>query len=112
MCDAKTLTFGLLGGRSQSATPAAPKLPNPEAERAKAEASAAQSANAQLAADQRRRREQSSLIARGAPSPTFGDTGAAGLSPLGGSTSRSSTAKAGSLMGRGAPTVYGGGGLA
>lgn len=110
MCDAKTLTFGLLGGRSQS-VPAAPKLPDPAAERAKAEAAAAQSANAQLAADQRRRREQSSLIARGAPAPTFGDTGAAGLSPISGSTSRSTTAKAGSLMGRGAPTVYGGGGL-
>lgn len=49
-----------------------------ESERAAASASAVQSANAKLAADNRRRREQRSLLAQGAPSdgvpePTLGD---------------------------------------
>lgn len=93
---------------------------DPAAERAKAEAEAAQRANAKLAADQRRRRDQGSLLAKGAPAPTFslGDAeGSEGLSPIGapGSlslrkpTSRSTVAQQSSLITRGAPS-YGGGG--
>src|SRR5574343_277368 len=44
---------------------------DPAAERAKAEAEAAQRANAQLAESNRRRREQGSLLSKGAPAPTF-----------------------------------------
>jgi hypothetical protein len=93
---------------------------DPAAERARAEAEAAQRANAKLAADQRRRRDQGSLLAKGAPAPTFslGDAeGSEGLSPIGapGSlslrkpTSRSTVAQQSSLITRGAPS-YGGGG--
>jgi hypothetical protein len=95
--------------------------PDPAAERAKAEAEAAQRVNAQLAADGRRRREQGSLISRGAPALQLGDEGEAtgtGASPLGapGSggrlTSRRTVAQTASLMSRGAPAGggYGGGG--
>ena len=96
--------------------PSAPRQPNAEQERAKAEATAAQTANAKLASDQRRRREQASLLSKGAdsPSPTFGDPasttdGGTGTGPLSGRTSRSTVAKqSSSLMARGAPMVYGG----
>ena len=96
---------------------------DPAAERAKAEAEAAQRANAKLAADQRRRREQGSLLAKGAPAPTFslGDTEGDPLSPIGpaGSglgarmgrallSSRSTVAQQASLITRGAPSVGGG----
>lgn len=121
MCDAKTLITGvglggmLFGGRKP---PAPKKQPDPGQERARAEAEAAQRANAQLAMDQRRRRGQSSLMARGAPSspqPTFGDggDGELGLNPITTTArvTRSAVARqASSLMARGAPAVYGAGG--
>lgn len=59
---------GMFGGKQRSAA-----LPDPAAERAAAEAEATTAANRKLAATQARRREQGSLIARGAPQPTFGD---------------------------------------
>lgn len=89
---------------------------DPEAERAKAEAEAAQRANAQLADTNRRRREQNSLMSKGAPvAPQFSmgdsttDPGANTLSTTG-ATTRSTTARKASLMSKGAaPIVMGGG---
>lgn len=131
MCDPVSITVGLVGGAMVSeqrnsrkaanaaAAAQAAAQPDPAAERARAEAEAAQRANAKLAADQRRRREQGSLLAKGAPAaPTFslGDADGEAQSPIGpaGSsfaaragrallTSRSSVAQQSSLMGRGAP---------
>ncbi len=132
MCDPVTATIAVVGGglvareqrkASQAASSAAAAQaaaqPDPAAERAKAEAEAAQRVNAQLADANRRRREQGSLLAKGAPAaPTFslGDTEGEAQSPIGpaGSsfaaragrallTSRSSVAQQSSLMGRGAP---------
>jgi len=54
---------------------------NAEAERMKAEADAATSANRKLAMDQKRRREQQSLIAQGAPNG-LGDQAGTGDSPI------------------------------
>lgn len=121
MCDPVSLAVGAVAGAAGSALMApkgasGPKQPNAEQERAKAEATAAQTANAKLASDQRRRREQASLLSKGAgsPSPTFGDPasttdGGTGTGPLSGRTSRSTVAKqSSSLMARGAPMVYGG----
>ncbi len=133
MCDPVSLTVGLVGGAmvaeqrssrkaaSAAATVQAEAQPDPAEERAKAEAAAAQRVNAQLAQTNRRRREQGSLLAKGAPAaPTFalGDAvGSEGMSPIGapGSfglrkpTSRSTVAQQASLMSRGAPGGYGGG---
>lgn len=132
MCDPVSITVALVGGAMVSeqrnsrkaanaaAAAQAAAQPDPAAERARAEAEAAQRANAKLAADQRRRRDQGSLLAKGAPAPTFslGDAeGSEGLSPIGapGSlslrkpTSRSTVAQQSSLITRGAPS-YGGGG--
>ena len=135
MCDPVTATLAVVGGglmareqrkASQAASSAAAAQaaaqPDPAAERAKAEAEAAQRVNAQLADANRRRREQGSLLAKGAPAaPTFalGDAeGSEGMSPIGapGSltlrkpTSRSTVAQQASLMSRGAPGGgYGGG---
>lgn len=102
---------------TKAMTPKAPKIstPDPAAERAAAEAEAQQRANAQLAADQRRRREQMGLLSRGAPAQptvTFGDSGAPtmGIGPMSGATTRSTTAKQASLLGRGASVTLGGGG--
>lgn len=87
----------------------------PAEERANAEAEAAQRVNARLAADQRRRRGQGSLLATGAPSFTMGDSGSDGASPLGAGgafTTRSTTAKrAASMISQGAASAgsgYGG----
>lgn len=128
MCDPVTAGWvvgGMVAGMAvassqKPATPRAPEHPDPAIERAKAEAAAAQSANAQLAADNRRRREGGSLIARGAPQPTFGDksTGQGAddgsLNPISGTrtVSRGTLGRAtASLISRGAPpNVYGGGG--
>jgi hypothetical protein len=134
MCDPLTLTIGLVGGGAMvseqrnsrkaanaAAAAQAAAQPDPAAERAKAEAEAAQRVNAQLADANRRRREQGSLLAKGAPAaPTFslGDADGEAQSPIGapGSfglrkpTSRSTVAQQASLMSRGAPGGYGGGG--
>lgn len=138
MCDPVSLTVGLVGGAmvseqrssrkaaSAAAAAQAAAQPDPAEERAKAEAEAAQRVNAQLADANRRRREQGSLLAKGAPAaPTFslGDAEGEAQSPIGptGSglaartgrallTSRSTVAKQSSLMSRGAPGGYGGGG--
>ena len=80
----------------------------------KAEAEAATSANLRLAATQRRRREQGSLIARGGSQPTLGEDTATGDSPL----NRTQTLRtklgpalaASSLIQRGAGGVNQGGG--
>ena len=107
-----------LSGKFGPKPPGPPEQADPANERAVAEAEAVQRANAQLAMDQRRRRQQSLLSkgASGAPAPDFGSEGTddAGASPLGGArlTSRTSVARnAASLMSRGAPVVYGGGGF-
>lgn len=86
MCDPITIGIGVasaaVGGTIAASKAkrgqAAPVQADPEAERMKAEAEAAASANRKLAADQRRRREQQSLIARGAPQPSLGDEQASG----------------------------------
>lgn len=90
---------------------------DPAAERARAEAEAAQRANAQLAETNRRRREQGSLLAKGAPSApkfTLGDSQLQpGQSPLGGIGGRVVRAVAGSrstLISRGAPAAGAGAG--
>ena len=75
-----------------------------EKERAKGEAEAAQNANARVVAAQQRRRQ--SLLSTGAPLPTEGSAASplstdAGAQP----TTRSTTARAGSMMSRGAPSA-------
>lgn len=91
--------------------PAAPPPPDPAVERATAEALAAQRANAQLAESNRRRREQGSLLAKGAPATpqfNFGDSSTSGPSNVldsTGMTTRSSTARTASLMSRGTPST-------
>lgn len=109
MCDPVSMVVGAVGGlvaskvlapKSQAA--AVTPTTDPAAERAAAEAEAQQTANRKLAEDNRRRREQGSLIAKGAPQPTLGDatTGADALSPLG-TSNRSTSASAASLISRG-----------
>lgn len=71
------------------------------ADRAEAEAKAAQTANFKLAQDNRRRREQKSLLATGAPQPTFGDE-AATTDGGGFLTSIRTVASRSSLLSRGA----------
>lgn len=131
MCDPVSMVVGAVGGmvaskalapkqKAQAATSEA--AADPAAERAAAEAQAQQTANRRLAEDQRRRREQQSLLAKGAPQPSFGDAtaGADPINPMG-TSNRSTTARSGSLMSRVAnqvassssavaPTAYGGGG--
>lgn len=132
MCDPVSLTVGQVGGAMVSeqrnsrkaanaaAAAQAAAQPDPAEERARAEAEAAQRVNSQLAADGRRRREQGSLMARGAPpAPSFGLGDAEGdaQSPIGspgsGSgrsmVSRSSVARQSSLISRGAPGYPGAG---
>lgn len=127
MCDPVSLVLGAAGtmvtkkilSPKKQAQGAAEAESGPAAERAAAEAEAQQTANRRLAEDQRRRREQQSLLAKGAPQPSFGDAtaGADPINPMG-TSNRSTTARAGSLMSRGAPaapsavspTAYGGGG--
>ena len=101
----------------------APEPPDPATERATAEAEAAQRANTQLAQANRRRREQNSLMSKGAPTtppaPTFSlgdsttlDPGTNTLSAAG-ATTRNTTARTASLMSRGATAqgvASGGGG--
>lgn len=124
MCDPVTALIGAAVGGVALGSARAPRSggqapgPDPEIERAKTEAEAAQRANSQLAMDQRRRRGQASLMTRGAtaaPQPTFGDggNGELGLSPITTTArvTRSAVARqASSLMARGAPAVYGAGG--
>lgn len=83
MCDPVSIAVGAVGGMvaSKALKPKTPSYGNPEAERMQAEAEASASANAKLRQTQLRRREQQSLIARGA-SPTLGDESATGDSPL------------------------------
>lgn len=113
MCNPVSLIVGALGGmavskamapKQQAAAPAQ-AASDPAAERAAAEAQAQQTANRKLAEDQRRRREQQSLLAKGAPQPSLGDAtaGADAMNPMG-ATTRSSVARAGSLIARGAAT--------
>lgn len=119
MCDPISLTLGAVAGATVYQTTQARKSakeaaaiqqaaqPDPAAERAKAEAEAAQRANAALADSNRRRREQGSLLSKGAsaaPQFTLGDAQLTpGQSPLSvdGGTSRSTVAQRTSLMSRG-----------
>lgn len=120
MCDPVSLAVGAVAGTvaTSALTPKRAKvaaMPDPAEERAAAEAEAQQRANAQLAADQRRRREQQNLLARGAPQQptvTFGDSGQApnGIGPTAGTSTRSTTARQSSLLSRGASISLGGGG--
>ena len=87
MCDPVSMLIGAASATvatkvlaPKSSGGSAPAAADASAERAKAEAEAAASANQKLAADQRRRREQQSLVARGAPS--LGDQVATNDSPL------------------------------
>ncbi|MEK9810803.1 MAG: hypothetical protein VW362_10170 [Candidatus Nanopelagicales bacterium] len=127
MCDPISLTLGAVAGATVYQTTQARKSAkeaaaiqqaaqtDPAAERAKAEAEAAQRANAALADSNRRRREQGSLLSKGAsaaPQFTLGDTTTqfAGQSPLsvdGGTTNRSTVAARTSLMSRGGVDVGG-----
>lgn len=121
MCDPVTAAVSLVGGlaakklMTPSSTPGAASAasqPDPAAERAAVEAKAAQAANTKLANDQKRRREQASLLSRGAQptttGPMLGDTvGASGVtSPLSGRTGATNRSTAGratqSLLARGA----------
>lgn len=125
MCDPISLTLGAVAGATVYQTTQARKSAkeaaaiqaaaqtDPVAERAKAEAEAAQRANAALADSNRRRREQGSLLSKGAssviaPQFTLGDatTTQMGQSPLSvdGATSRSTVAQRSSLMSRGSTT--------
>ena len=125
MCDPISVGIGLVGGMvaskalaPKSAPAAAAPTTSPAEDQAKAEGEAAQRANAQLAADNRRRREQQSLMLKGAPAPAtnFGDSATAdGISPLGGiargGMNRSVVAqRTASLMSAGAPALASGGG--
>lgn len=131
MCDPVSLLVGavaggvaskVLGPKGSNASPnSAANAPDPAAERAKAEAEAAQRANAQLAASNARRREQQSLMSKGAPAaPSFGfgdsETAQPGGSPLSGGVRSMPVRVASTLMSRGAMTtagaapVYSGGG--
>lgn len=76
--------YGLQQGGEAFTPPAAPQ-PDPEAERRAAEAEAATSANARNAQN-RRRRQQSSLLASGAPSgaPSLSSVLSYGKSTTGG----------------------------
>lgn len=83
MCDPVSMVVGAVGGMVASSAMSRPKSPSyadPTAERMKAEAEATASANAKLRQTQLRRREQQSLIAKGAPS--LGDESSSGESPL------------------------------
>ncbi len=73
MCDPVSVVVGLGTAAVASKASKRPSGGDPEKERQRAEAEAAASANRQLAADQRRRREQQSLVARGGPQPSLGD---------------------------------------
>lgn len=75
-----------------------------EGERTRAEAEAAQNANARLVETQRRRRQQNNLLASGAPSPAAAPTAGDGVlttQPV----TRSTVGRQSSLMARGAPTA-------
>lgn len=124
MCDPVSLIVGVVGGAVASKAMAPKSAPaaatatavDPAVERAQAEAEAAQKANARLANDQRRRREQGSLVSRGAPTYTLGDSpdaanpGSPITGPSAGLTTRSTVAKRGSLISQGGPMVVDGGG--
>jgi len=118
MCAPVSLIVGAVGGlavskaltpKQQAAAAPASELPDPAEERARAEAEAAQKANAKLAADSRRRREQGSLLAKGAPTFAFGDaTTDPGASPISSSiqpVTRGTTVRKASLMSQGAATA-------
>lgn len=119
MCDPISLAIGAVGGAvvSSAMKPSGGRstvpTTDPAAEQAAAEAKAAQAANAKLAEDQKRRRMQGSLIARGASTgPTLGDPEQSNgmTSPLsGGRPATRSTAamRTQSLLARGA-SVSGG----
>lgn len=84
MCDPVSMVVGAVGGMVASKVLSKPKSASygdPEAERMKAEAEATASANAKLRQTQLRRREQQSLIARGA-APSLGDENTTGDSPI------------------------------
>jgi len=108
MCDPVSIGLGLMGAASVSQAERARKtasqgrtqqreaLSAADGERGRAEAEAAQNANARLAATQQRRRQQQNLLASGAPS----DSGSLiSTQPV----TRSTVAQQGSMMGRGAP---------
>ena len=122
MCDPVTVGLSVLGGvvGAKAMTPkasgaSAAAMPDPAKDQADIEARAVNAANAKLANDQQRRRQQQSLLAKGAPAavtgPTLGDQPGTDTmaSPLsGGSMNRSSAAqRTQSLLARGA-TASGG----
>ena len=131
MCNPIALALGAVAGTTiyqtqqarksakEAAAAQAAAQGDPAAERAKAEADAAQAANAQLADANRRRREQQSLLSKGAaPTFTLGDStadpGAGSLTSPTTANNRSTMAKVTqTLLSRGTPTgpmSYGGGG--
>lgn len=132
MCNPIALAIGAIAGSTvyqtsqarksakEAAAAQAAAQGDPAAERAKAEAEAAQRANAQLADANKRRREQNSLLSKGAPPPTFSmgdstaDPGANTLSATGATTRNTVGRVTASVLSRGAPAgpsmTYGGGG--
>lgn len=114
MCDPVSLLAGTIVGGTISSAEQARKSASQgrqqardmaatdERERAEAEAKAVQSANMRLAADQRRRREQQSLISTGA---MVGDADAS-TSPISKTTNRSTVSQRASLLTRGQPTPF------
>lgn len=125
MCDPISLVVGAVGGMavSKALTPKQQQqqqaaATDPAVERANAEAEAAQRANQRLATDQRRRREQGNLLARGAPSFGLGDQAQdpASASPIGSSFRPGAArpamgvAPSQTLISRGSPSYGGGGG--
>lgn len=103
MCDPVSMVLGAVGGKllGGGGGGGGSSAGNAEAERMQAEADAAASANRKLAMDQKRRREQQSLIAQGAPGGV-GDQPGTGDSPL--STAQKVMRQAGGMF-RGAPDV-------
>lgn len=104
MCDPVSMVLGAVGatvgGKLLGGGGGAQSTGNAEAERMQAEADAATSANRKLAMDQKRRREQQSLIAQGAPA--VGDQPGTGDSPL--TTAQKVMRRPGSVF-SGAPDV-------
>lgn len=124
MCDPVSMIVGAVGGAvaSKALAPKAPRAAapaaDPEVERMKAEADAAAAANRKLAVDKLRRREQQSLVSRGAPTlgddQTRGDniinTGSAVVNRRFAQAARYGAGAASSLMSRGSPGAGAGGG--
>jgi len=119
MCDPISIGLGIMGAAtihgaetarksaSQARTLAREQADAAVDERANAEAAAAQSAQAKLANDQRRRRQAGGLLSRGATSADspLASTGTSSIQPV----TNATAGKQQSMLSRGSPaTFYGG----